>query len=147
MCPVSHVRCHISLVTCHVSHLRCHMSHIFSSFFLLESGGVSWWRVCYQWGLPRLVFRLFLIKNSLIPKIYLFQLVVVRFWSLKKANWWEFNFREIGLDFKCQKWQTSAAAESAPCAHFQKLDVGINKFFYNLGLGIFLCLLRSLFQG
>ena len=28
----------------------------------------------------------FLIKNSLIPKIYLFQLVVVRFWSLKKAN-------------------------------------------------------------
>ena len=29
-------------------------------------------------------FRLFLIKNLLIPKIYLFQLVVVRFWSLKK---------------------------------------------------------------
>ena len=93
MCPVSHVRCHmslvtchLSLVTCHVSHVRCHMSQFLSSFFLLESGGVSWWRVYCQWGLPRLVFRLFLIKNSLIPKIYLFQLVVVRFWSLKKAN-------------------------------------------------------------
>ena len=59
MCPISHVRCHISLVTRHVSHLRCHMSHIFSSYFLLESGGVSVWRVCYQWGLPHLVFRLF----------------------------------------------------------------------------------------
>ena len=137
MCTVSQVRCHISPVTCHVSHLRCHMSHMFSSFFLLESGGVSWWRVCYQWGLPRLVFRLFLIKNSLIPKTYLFQLVVVRFWSLKKANWWEFNFREIGLDCKCQKWQICARAHAAHCAHFQKLDVGINKFFSNLDLGIF----------
>ena len=137
MCPVSHVRCHISLVTCHVSHLRCHMSHIFSSSFLLESGGVSWWRVCYQWGLPRLVFRLFLIKNSLIPKIYLFQLVVVRFWSLKKANWWEINFRVIGLVFKCQKWQICARAHAAPCAHFQKLDVRKNQFFSYLDLDVF----------
>ena len=97
MCPVSHVRCHISLVTCHVSHLRCHMSHIFSSSFSFRKWWSSWWRVCYQWGLPHIVFRIFLIKNMLIPKIYLFQLVVVRFWSLKKANWWELNFREIGI--------------------------------------------------
>ena len=49
----------------------------------------------------------------------------------------------IGLVFKCQKRQTSAAAESAPCAHFQKLDVGINQFFSNLdcvfSLGFFGC--------
>ena len=87
--------CHVSRITSQMSHLTCHLSCITSQvlhvthflfFFLLESGGVSWWSVCYKWGLPRLVFRLFLIKNSLIPKIYLFQLVVVRFWSLKKAN-------------------------------------------------------------
>ena len=73
MFPVSQVRCHISLITCHVSHLSCHMSHIFSSFFLLEIGGVSWWRVCYQWGLPRLIFRLFLIKNmhGIISSVFL----------------------------------------------------------------------------
>ena len=48
------------------------------------------------------------------------------------------HFREIGLEFKCQKWQTSAAVESAPCAHFQKLDVGIKKFFSNFfSLGFF----------
>ena len=128
-CQVSHVRCHMSLVMCPLSH-----------FF-------SRWSVCYQQGLLRLVFRLFGNKNVLIPNIYLSRLVVVRFWSLKKANWWEFNFREIGLDFKCQKWQTSAAAESAPCAHFQKLDVGINKFFSNLDLGTLSWFSWSLFHG
>ena len=36
--------------------------------------------------------------------------------------------------------QTSAAAEAAPFANFQKLDDGIVKFFCNLGLGTgFLC--------
>ena len=33
-------------------HVTCHMS----IFFFLESGWVSRWRVCYQRGLPRLVF-------------------------------------------------------------------------------------------
>ena len=66
---------HISGVTCHT------FSPI---FFLLERGGVSWWRVCYQWGFPRLVFKLFLVKYTLIPKLYLFQFVVVQFWSLLK---------------------------------------------------------------
>ena len=47
------------------------------------------------------------------------------------------NFRVIELFFKCQKLQTSAAAISAPWPHFQKLDVGINKFFSYLGFGIF----------
>ena len=50
MCHMSHVTCHMSRVTCHVSCVTCHMSHFFSS---LE---VYWWRVCYQRGLPRLVF-------------------------------------------------------------------------------------------
>ena len=82
-----HTMCHVSRITCQMSHFTCHLTCITSQvsnvthfffFFLLESGRVSLWRVCYQWGLPRLVFRLFLIQNTLIPKIYLFQLV----WSI-----------------------------------------------------------------
>ena len=46
----SHVRCQGSGVRCQVSGVRCQVS----PFFL--SGGVSLLRVCYQWGLPRLVF-------------------------------------------------------------------------------------------
>ena len=65
---MSHVRCHMSLKMCPLSH-----------FF-------SRWSVCYQQGLLRLVFRLFGNKNVLIPNIYLSRFVVVRFWSLKKAN-------------------------------------------------------------
>ena len=42
---VSHVRCHMSGVRCQVSLVTC---QIF--------GGASWWRVCYQRGLSRLVF-------------------------------------------------------------------------------------------
>ena len=47
---VSHVTCQVSHtgVTCHVSHVRCHVSGV-TIFF------TKWWRVCYQWDLPRLV--------------------------------------------------------------------------------------------
>ena len=48
--------CHMSYVRCQVSHARCHMSLYW--FFLLlnlKSCRASWWRVCYQPGLPRLV--------------------------------------------------------------------------------------------
>ena len=55
-CHGSHVTCHKSCITCHVSHVMCHMAcvacHI---FFYFEA---YWWRVCYQQGLPRLVFYL-----------------------------------------------------------------------------------------
>ena len=51
MCPVSHVRWHKSLVTCHMSH------------FFFTNGKVSLLRVCYYWGLPRLIFRIFLFKR------------------------------------------------------------------------------------
>ena len=42
-----------------MSHVTCHGSHV--TFFLLlllsgQSGEGYRWRVCYQWGLPRLVF-------------------------------------------------------------------------------------------
>ena len=50
---MSRVTCHISRVTCHVSGVTCH----FFLFLFLQSGGASWWRVCYQRGLLRLVFN------------------------------------------------------------------------------------------
>ena len=52
---------HMSGVTCHMSGVRCQVSGVTCNFFFLfsESGGTSRWRVCYQWGLPRLVFYIF----------------------------------------------------------------------------------------
>ena len=64
-CHVSHVTCHMSHVTCHMSHVTCHMSHVtchmsrVTFFFIIifwQSGEAYRWRVCYQPGLPRLVF-------------------------------------------------------------------------------------------
>ena len=59
MCHVSCVMCLVSRVKCHMSGFTCQVSHVtyfflFSSFFG-RSGEAGWWRVCYQWGLPRLV--------------------------------------------------------------------------------------------
>jgi hypothetical protein len=45
----------MSCVTCHMSNIMCHMSRVTCHFF--NSGEAYWWRVCYQRGLPRLVFR------------------------------------------------------------------------------------------
>ena len=50
-CHVSYFTGHVSCVTCHMSHVMCHFFHV----FLLQSGEASWWRVCYQRGVPRLV--------------------------------------------------------------------------------------------
>ena len=52
------VTCHVSHVTYHMSHVACHVSHVKCNFFsfFFQSGEACLWRVCYQWGLPRLVF-------------------------------------------------------------------------------------------
>ena len=55
---VSHVMCHVSCVMCHVSCVRCQVSHFLLLLFR-KSGGASWWRVCNQQGLPRLVLMEF----------------------------------------------------------------------------------------
>ena len=57
MCHVSCVTCHMSHVTCHVSQVTCPVSHVIIFIFFGQSGEAYRWRVCYQWGLPRLVFR------------------------------------------------------------------------------------------
>ena len=49
----------MSRVTCHVSPVTCHMSrviYIFYFYFFLQSGETSQGRVCYQRGLPPLVY-------------------------------------------------------------------------------------------
>ena len=52
---VSHVTCDVSQVRYHVSGVTCHIFFLFFYFFL-QIGWASLWRVCYQRGLPRLVF-------------------------------------------------------------------------------------------
>ena len=57
MCHMSHVTFHMSCVTCQVSHVACHVSCVtFFLNFFLQNCETSQWRVCYQRGLPRLVF-------------------------------------------------------------------------------------------
>ena len=54
--------CHVSCVPCHVSCVNCHMSQVFWFLFILiewkeknrQSGRASWWRVCFQRGIPYL---------------------------------------------------------------------------------------------
>ena len=55
-CHMSGVRCQVSRVTCHVSHVMCHMYFFLLLFFFSQSGEAYRLRVCYQRGLPRLVF-------------------------------------------------------------------------------------------
>ena len=65
MCCMSSVTCHVSHVTCLVSCVMCHPSHaryhliLFFFFFSSSKFGANRWRVCYQQGLPRLVYQLF----------------------------------------------------------------------------------------
>ena len=47
--------CHVSRVTCYVLRVIC---HIFFLSFFGQSGEAYWLGVCYQRGLPRLVFSL-----------------------------------------------------------------------------------------
>ena len=75
---------HMSGVTCQVSHVRCHMSGVtchMSTFFFFsfrKSGEASLWRVCYQRGLPHLVY----INILQWPKNYCFAVMYIT--SLQK---------------------------------------------------------------
>ena len=63
MCQMSRVTCHVSCVMCHVSHVTCHVSQVTHILFYFisfsQSCEASRWRVCYQQGLPHLVFHHF----------------------------------------------------------------------------------------
>ena len=70
--------CHVSRVTCHVSGVTCHVSPVTRNiyiFFLKKnvlSGGPTRWRVCYQRGLPRLVWNYFNSGRLLQEKLRYF---------------------------------------------------------------------------
>ena len=60
-CHITCVACHVSCVRREMSYVMCHTSHVTcnGSFFFLFFGlssEASRWRVCYQRGLPCLVF-------------------------------------------------------------------------------------------
>ena len=60
------VMCHVTCVMFLVSCVMCHMSWVAKKYIYKkniikkygQSGGSCWWRVCYQRGLPRLVYYL-----------------------------------------------------------------------------------------
>ena len=57
---MSCVTCHVSCVTCHVSRATCHVSQKkIKKWKNGKKGGATLSRVCYQPGLPRLVFEYF----------------------------------------------------------------------------------------
>ena len=79
-CNMSCVTCHLSHFTCHLSHVTCHVSPVtfyFLFFIVLQKKwcGASRWKVCYQRGLPRLVF------------FYLFDCSVPYCAYLEACNW------------------------------------------------------------
>ena len=51
-----------------MSGVRCHSNYIFF-FFFLQNCGASRCRVCYQWGLPRLVFVDQQVFSGFIPDL------------------------------------------------------------------------------
>ena len=70
--------CHVVQVTCHLSHVTCPMSRVACQTKKLKMGQrvrTSRWRVCYQWGLPRLVLasnRLISLKIRVICRTKIF---------------------------------------------------------------------------
>ena len=52
----------MSRVMCHVSRVTCHVSHVIFLFYG-QRGEAYRWRVCYQRGLPRLVYLVDLGKT------------------------------------------------------------------------------------
>ena len=78
-CHMSYLICHMSYVICQVSHVTCQMSHVFFVFlfFFWLTGEAYRWRVCYQWGLPRLVF----MHKLCLDLLFCIENIKIRFWA------------------------------------------------------------------
>ena len=59
-CHIPCVTCH---VTCHMSRVTCKMSKKKNIISYWQIGEAYRWRVCYQWGLPRLVSIILSLKT------------------------------------------------------------------------------------
>ena len=73
-CSMSPVACHLSHVTCHIifsflifssslNYKKIFKKKYYIDFKIGQGGGASWWRVCYQRGLTRLVFSDFVLQT------------------------------------------------------------------------------------
>ena len=78
-CQVSHVRCNVSHVTCHMSRVMCYLSYKKKK---LQSPRASWWRVCYQLRLQRLVFIIIIITSIAISRYFQIHPVVSSYFQL-----------------------------------------------------------------
>ena len=63
----------------HSQHLLLKYMYFFLIYIFLHIGKANRWRVCYQWGLPRIVHTgKFLISASVFPQLILaFQIVML----------------------------------------------------------------------
>ena len=67
---MSRVMCHMYKVTCHMSNITYNVFNFTDHYFflfVLQLDGAGWWRVCYQWGLPHLVWSFLLCNNWTTP--------------------------------------------------------------------------------
>ena len=103
-CHVSRVTCHVSRVTCHMSRVTCHVSHVtfffIYFFFFWKSGEDYRWRVCYQRGLPRLVFLLVELNTTVLITYFKTSqhLASLFVWGLRCLKiWWQSQFSERRL--------------------------------------------------
>ena len=109
-CHMSHFRCHLSGVTCQVSHVTCHVSCVMCHVLcvicnIFFTKWLSWLvEALLSTGPTPSSFQIFFLLKRFDTQYLLSRLVVFRFGSLKKQ------------------------IDVAPCAHFQKLDVGIKHF-------------------
>ena len=77
----------MALVTCHGSRVTSHMSHVichnFFCFVFWQSGEAYRWRVCYQGGLPRLVY-----EEDVFSKYFSFATLGCYGAKVLKFLWW-----------------------------------------------------------
>ena len=77
---MSRVTCQMSHVTCHMSCVTCQMSHVKVLCFFLQIGEAYWWTVCYQRGLPLLVYNDILNR----PRVWFSEKLVISVVSFSK---------------------------------------------------------------
>ena len=87
MCEMSLVICHMLCVMYHMLRLTINMSCVFLIYFL-QCGGASWWRVCYQRGLPHLVIFILLL--------FIWEILMWK--SQKKLIKKKCSFQYLGVD-------------------------------------------------
>ena len=125
---VSHVLCHVSLVSCHMWPVTCHMRQ----FFFWQNGWASKWVVCYQRGVPRLVYieknktKNYTLAdiNNLWPTDTHTDMATLIQTRPRGPSWWKsphestsFRGKSISkLSWGCKFWQFFT--ESAPLGQF-----------------------------